>query len=52
MEIKLKRFSLSARKPTIATKGSSDYDLYSTENIELRPHSVNTISTDVGFKIP
>ena len=52
MKIKFKRFSSSARVPTRATKWSARYDLYSAENIELTPHSANTFSTDVGFKIP
>ena len=34
------------------TKGSTGYDLYSIENIEMITHSVNTISADVRFKIP
>ena len=50
MKIKLKRFSLSVRTPTRTTKGLVGYDLLSTEKIDLRPHSANTISTVVGFK--
>ena len=52
MKIKFKRFRSSARTPTRATKRSAGYDLYSTKNVELRPHSINTFSTDVRFKIP
>ena len=52
MKIKGKGLSSLARMPTRATKGSAGYDLYSAENIELTPHSANTFSTHVGFKIP
>ena len=52
MKIKLKRFSSFARVPARATKGSAGFDLFSTENIKLDLHTVNTISTNTGFKIP
>ena len=52
MKIKGKGLSSLARMPTRATKGSAGYDLYSAENIELTPHSANTFSTHVRFKIP
>lgn len=52
MKIKGKGLSSLARMPTRVTKGSAGYDLYSAENIELTPHSANTFSTHVRFKIP
>ena len=52
MKLKFKRFSGHSRTPIRATSGSAGYDLFSTQKVELKPNSIQKISTDIDLKTP
>ena len=35
-----------------ATTGSNGWDLFSVEDVEIRPSTVQKMTTDIGLKIP
>lgn len=51
MKVKFKRFSGCAQTAIRATAGSAGNDLFSAENIKIKPNSVQRILTDIGLKI-
>lgn len=52
MKVKFKRLSGCAQTAIRATAGSAGHDLFSAENIKIKPNSVQRILTDIGLKIP
>ena len=52
MKLRFKRLSGRAHAPTRATLKSACYNLFLTEEIELKPQSVQTVKTDISLKIP
>ena len=50
--VKFKRFSPLSQKPTRATPGSVGYGLFSAKNVEIKPNSLQKVSTNVDLKIP
>ncbi len=45
MHISLKRLHKDAAMPTLATKGSACYDLYTCENVSIKPGETTLIPT-------
>ena len=52
MRIDIVRFSPKAIIPTQSTSGSTEFDLYSMEDVLVSPSSAKLIRTGIGFKIP
>lgn len=48
-EVKILKISKNAKTPTKGTVGSSCYDLYSSEEITLQPHTTKMVAT--GLKV-
>ena len=52
MEVKFKKSSSIARRPTIASSGSAGNDLYSCESKIIRPLSRELFKIDLKMEIP
>jgi len=52
MNIKLKKIDSTAIIPTKGTRYSAGNDLYSTDTVELLPHSSAKIHTGIAIQIP
>lgn len=50
MKVKFKSFSKLAQNSVRATSGSAGYDLLSANKVELKPKSIQKMSTGIGLK--
>lgn len=51
-EIIIKKLDENAKKPKVATEGSVGADLYSIEDIVLRPNKPELVGTGIAVKLP
>ena len=52
LQIKFKHLSSDATTPLQSTTGSAGYDIYSSQNIFIKPQTQTLISTDIAVQIP
>ncbi len=51
-QLKVKRLSDTAKLPVYATDGSAGMDLFSDEDIELKPMEIKAVGTGIAIEIP
>lgn len=49
--MKFKKLSDNAKTPTLADEGAAGYDLYSAENVTVRPGEVGKVSTGLAVEL-
>ena len=52
LDVKVKKLNVDAKIPFRQTKGSSGYDLYSNEAVNLRVGGIALVSTGISIEIP
>ena len=52
MEVTIKRINANAKIPTYATDGSAGFDIYSTEDVFIRPNQTVTVGTGIEVEVP
>ena len=51
-DLQIQLLSTKGKVPTRGTSDAAGYDLYSSENITLPPHSRALVSTDIAIQVP
>ena len=52
IKIGIKKLSINAKIPIYASDGAAGFDMYTTEDTVIKPHTTNLLSTGIAMEIP
>ncbi|MDE2233621.1 MAG: dUTP diphosphatase, partial [Patescibacteria group bacterium] len=52
MKLKFKKLSADSKNPSYAHTSDAGFDLYCTQDLEIKPHERKSVSTGIAIEIP